>query len=124
MFFRRRAGDRFIDRGDLAAYDLTTGDFTKDSAWHDLDLSAICGKGIHRLLIALIMSSSDVPAQIALRQNGNTNGINQGVRIAPAIGLAFVDDVEVLTDADGVIEYQILTGTYETINLVVRGCHK
>lgn len=62
MFFSRKGGLVFTPRAIVSAYDFGSGDFTKDGAWHDLDISAI-------------VPVDAVLAQLKVRVKGTTTGL-------------------------------------------------
>ncbi|GAH84380.1 unnamed protein product, partial [marine sediment metagenome] len=66
----------FVDRGDPAAVDWVTGDFTRDGAWHDLDLSAIVPAGAKAVVFQGFFKSSVVEEIFQLRKKGNANAVN------------------------------------------------
>ena len=51
-------GAELVNRGDPDAYDFTLGDFIRDSAWHDLDLSAIIPVGTRAIIFNTQLQST------------------------------------------------------------------
>jgi len=52
MLLIQPPGLKFVPRSTISGYDFTAGDFTRDGAWHELNLSALIasnakGVGIH-----------------------------------------------------------------------------
>lgn len=45
MFFSRRAGHQFYDRGDITTHDFELGVFTTNEAWHTISLASIVPVG-------------------------------------------------------------------------------
>ena len=63
-----------VDRGDPAARDKTQADLTlNDSAWHDLDLSAIVPAGAKSILLYVSVADASVNRLLKFRKNGNSN---------------------------------------------------
>jgi len=116
-----RAGDVLVDRGDPADYDFTVGDFTCDSAYHDLDLSSIVPSGATWVKVKVVLADDAVDSYFALRKNGNTN-----TRVSLSNRIRVVDKTHYITgfvpcDSNRVIEYSATNTTFTTINLVVTG---
>lgn len=111
----------FVDRGDPAAYDFTTNDFTKDSAYHDLDLSSIVGANACTVLLNVMMRLGTTNEEIMLRTKGNSNDYNVAQRKGIAANTDYRYGMWVKTDANGVIQYRCTAGTYSTLNLTIRG---
>ncbi|GAI72105.1 unnamed protein product, partial [marine sediment metagenome] len=58
MFFLLKAkGLEWHDRDEQAGYDYSVNDFTRDTAWHDLDISGIVGVGKRLVLCKLRMKN-------------------------------------------------------------------
>lgn len=121
MFFRQAAGNIYIYRGDPASYDWTIGDFVKDDAYHDLDLSSIIPVGTKLVHLHCIGRCDTVGAHIQFRKNGQSNGINNAVLNMQGANITIAADLFVQPDADRKIEYDIFADTWAIINLVVRG---
>ena len=120
MFFYKQAGVMCIDRGDVDAVDFDVNDFTKDGAWHDLDLSSIVGARVTRVDMRCDTHAEDGKGTIALKQKGITNDINIGFREALATGYPIYTDITVLTNPNGIIQYKLPALTYYFINLTVK----
>lgn len=115
------AGDVLVDRGDPADYDFTTGNFTTDDNWHDLDLSSIVPSGATWVKVKVVFTDDAVDSYLALRKNGNTNtrvSLSNKVRVANKTHYitGFVP-----CDSNRVIEYIATNTTFTTISLVVTG---
>jgi len=115
------AGIKYVDRGDPAALDFTVGDFITDNTWRELDLFPIVGAGVKLVLLFIDVWDADTVFQYEFRQKGNANAFNIAKRKAIASGFGFYEDIEVLTDVNGKIEYRMSSGTYDTIDVLVRG---
>ena len=121
MFSSRRAGDKYVDRGVVAAVDFAVGDFTKDSAWHTLDLSSIIPSNAKK--VTVVTRWQDVTAIRSLQFSTTSGASGQNV-FSPwsenplAIqGLKF----ELVPTSAGLISYWIQSGTWTTFNLTVVG---
>jgi len=114
---------RFVPRNsDAAAYDFTLANFTIDTAWHDLDLSAIVPAGAIAVLVQWGMRNSDADAPTALRRNGMVNVIEivHGRSIAANIYSPY--SMIVPCDANRVIEYRITNvGTWGYLSMIILG---
>jgi hypothetical protein len=111
----------FTDRGDPGAYDKTVGDFTKDYAWHDWDLSGIVPAGAKAVVIDMVVLVSSGTGWVDLRRDGNANAYNISRLCAPAINYYAAGDMVVALSDDRKIEYRINTATWTELNAVVKG---
>lgn len=111
----------FTDRGDPAANDYTQTDFTRDNAYHDLDLSAIVGANACLVLISVHIKASTTNEEMKVGTSGNSNDYNTAWRKTISANVDYRYDIWVWTDAAGKIQYKFTTGTYVTINFNVRG---
>jgi hypothetical protein len=112
---------QYVHRGDPAALDVELAALTADGTWRDLDLSAIVGE--QRVLIHLytrVRTTSGLGV-IQFRQNGASNAVNRVLTSSFVVNVNTYHDVFVLSDADGVIEYNLTAGTYSNVDLSVRG---
>lgn len=121
MFSVKGGGIAFVDRGDIAAYDFVSANFTKDTQWHDLDLSAIVGAKAVWVLIHVAMTHSTTNEEIRLKTKGNSNDYNMAHRKNKEANYAYYHGLWVQTDAAGKIEYKITAGTYSVLNFTIRG---
>lgn len=124
MFFRQRAGTRWYDRGDVAAYDFTVATLTADDAWHDLDISGIVGIGRKLVIIESNLKDNAGGKTMLMRTKGNVNEIN----ISPC-GTVTADktcsrNMILYTDTNGILQYKIESGVWAINDLVVRGYFK
>jgi len=124
MFFKRYAGTRWYDRGDVAVYDYTTATLTADGAWHNLDISAIVGTAKRLVLINTYLKDNAGGKTMSLRTNGYTNGIN-----IEQCGTVVADktcsrNVWLYTDENGIIQYNIEVATWANTDLAIRGYFK
>jgi len=121
MFFTRRRGDRYVDRGDVAALDLQVGSFTTNGTWIGLDLSSIVPAGATSVRLRIIIADETVSNSIWFAKFGESNHINisGGVVQAVDIDREFIIDVD-CTSAR-VIQYMATNTTWTKIDLVIKG---
>ncbi|MFA5763644.1 MAG: hypothetical protein WC915_02440 [archaeon] len=111
----------YVDRGDPSNWDFTTTDFIADSAWHDLDLSAIVPAGAKAVSIKLYVDKTVANRVVSLRKKGNTNTI-AGITInTQSASFGIYGNGIVGCDSDQVVEYYAQSGAWPTFNLVVTG---
>jgi len=124
MYFQQ-AELSFTDRGDPTAADLTQATLTKDSAWHDWDLSAIVPAGATAVLIRVLAVNTAAIGTLMFRKNGNANAINVA-RVDTQTTSGFVTaDIVVPCDSGRMIEYYVgNVGTWAAISLTVAGWWK
>ena len=122
MFFSSGAkGISWHDRGDLAASDYQSAALTKDSDWHDLDISAIVGTGQKLVLIRCTANDSVGGKKGELRTKGNANNYNVGRVVTQAAAKTADEHIWVYTNANGVVEYYFDTATWYAITIQVLG---
>jgi len=110
----------FTDRGDLAAVDFDVNDFTKDSAFHILDISSKVGVGVRFVLIQLTLYITTIDEYFYIKTNGNDNSHNSFSKMNIPANDSQRYEGWVLTDATGKIEYSFSSGTYSTIDMRIR----
>ena len=119
MFFSRRAGDRIVDKGDVASYDYETTDFIKDGEWQILDLSGKIPKGTKLVHFSGNARSNIAFSSALFRTYGNTSAANAAIFITQYadenIGMAF----SVVPNNERKIEYRFAAVTWGEINLTV-----
>lgn len=112
---------KYVDRGDPAAWDKTTGDLIIDSAWHDIDFSGIITDPNAVAVHVRVQITDDTIGRTALlRKNGNVNAVNELVCRTQAANISREADGFVSLDADLKVEYNITTGV-DSAAIVVRG---
>ena len=110
-----------MDRGDPAAADFAIGDFTKDNAWHTLDLSGIVGTGLKLVLLRFLLRATAAGAYIWLRKNGMSNTKNVAICYIPIANQFDAPSELINTDLGGCIEYKISDTLDTTLDLTVGG---
>ncbi len=111
----------FVDRGDPAAHDFIKTDFTRDGAWHELDLSGIVPAGAKAVSLALTIRSSTVMALCKFRTKGNANEINRSMAWTQVANIWVGNDLVVPLSSDRKIEYNIANIVWTFIKLNVKG---
>lgn len=111
----------FYDRGDPAVYDKAVGDFTKDGAWHDWDLSSIVPAGAKLVLLQGHVEGAGTDWAIWFRKNGQTNEINHGEMETLRANVERCRMMVVACDDDRIIEYKADNVAWVTLDIVVRG---
>ena len=114
--------EAFVDCGDPAAWDFETASFTRNGAWHDLDLSSKVPEGAKWVYIIVRIDASAADQAVVFRENGNSNAINvRTVRIA-SVGLYWEHlHTFVRLDAARKIEYLAASVAVTEISLHVAG---
>lgn len=111
----------YQDRGDPNAWDFVKGNFTIDSAWHELNLSSIIPSGPSATLIRFFVLPPVINMTIELRERGDTNGIAVSV-LRTTAGMVWHDTQLIVgLDSTRIIEYKITAGVWAFIFAVVNG---
>ena len=122
MFFSSGAkGISWHDRGDLAVSDYQSAALTKDSDWHDLDISAIVGKGQKLVMIRTYINDNAGGKKCQFKTKGYANDFNVSRCVTQAANKTNDKECWVYTDVNGVIEYYFDVATWNAINLLIRG---
>jgi len=108
---------KFIDRGDVDSYDFRVADFTVDSSWYELDLSAIVGMKAKAVVIGGFYRGF-ANNFIKFRKKGNSNDINVPAfrTQVDAIG---IQGTLIVPIENGVIEYS--ANSLTVIDFIVVG---
>lgn len=75
MFFSRSAGQKLFSCGDPAAFDFAVGDFTQDSNWNPLDISAQIPINAKWVYCRFSGSTNNVSYVFNFRPAGNSNEV-------------------------------------------------
>ncbi len=113
--------EMYVDRGDPAAYDFIVGDFTKDAAWHDLDLSALIPQSAKAVLLEFDIETVNREKHIRIKRYGNSNIINHQDIETFNGGIHQSGLVIVAVDANRKIAYNIDAATWTELDMVLRG---
>lgn len=111
----------FVDRGDPLNVDMAVGDFTKDSAWHELDLSAIVPEHAHGILFTVVTSLNVTNRTITFRRDGNVNVRNTSSLRIQVANIRLHADLTCPISEDRKIEYQIIAAAWTILNFTVKG---
>jgi len=124
MFFKRWAGDRWYDRGDIVAIDYAKESLTVDGEWHDLDISGVVGVGKRFVLLQGYLNENAGGNGMRMRTKGNTNEFNVAECMTQIADKTCDYNYWIHTNSGGIIQYNIDVATWTTINLVIRGWFK
>lgn len=121
MMARIEWAPKFFDRGDPAAYDFTTVDFTADSAWHELDLSGIVPAGPKGVCINIHAVNIAISKRAWFRRHGNVNNKNCSCIAAQVANNIIAFDIVVPVSTDRKIDYLLQEGLWTTFDFIVKG---
>lgn len=111
----------YVDRGDPASSDFVISDFTRDSAWHELDLSSITPAGPSAALIRFLVLPPAINMTIELRERGSANAVAMAV-LRTTVGMVWHDAPLIVgLDSTRIIEYKITAGAWSFIFATVNG---
>lgn len=111
----------YADRGDPAAYDFDKDDFTKDGAWHDLDLSSIVPVCVKAVLLIGHVEGNGVDWTIMFRKKGNVNEVNHGGMETLRANVERCRMIICSVDTNRVLQYKADNQNWATLDLAVRG---
>ena len=111
----------YVDRGDVSGWDFTLSDFTTDSQYRDLDLSAIVPAGAISIKVAIEAKNDSVSKSIYLRKNGNTSGYHVSRLMTTVAGVLCSNVFDVFCDSDQVIEYYAMNSAWTVIDIFIMG---
>jgi len=120
MFFSRRAGIDFVDRGDIVFPDYADPSLVKDGAWHDLDISGIVGAKKCLVLLSFCITATLANKKACIRTKGNVNYSNVVNLYTQAANTKKQCDIWVFTNSSGILEYYFDSTTWGGINITVR----
>ncbi len=114
-------GSKYIVRADsVAAFDFNLASFTIDSAYHDIDFSAIVPVGTKIAVCYYLVGHTASNIAAYFRKKGVTNDVN--AHQIQTISGAYVIGEFFLPLTNRVAEYKIInTITWSTILLLVKG---
>ena len=114
-------GMNYVDRGNLISADFVVGDFTKDGAWHDLDLSGIIDAGAV-LIIAKLYITTDVANRAVRFKNADyANDGNTSMHRTQVANVPFINDLQVPPNANGIIKYKFDAVAWSEAQFTIRG---
>lgn len=111
----------FVDRGDPAANDFATGDFAKDAAWHDLDLSAIVPVGTKAVAGRLQLNNEAIDRVAYFREKGNANTFNVSLNTTLVANVNHWEDIIFSVDSNRKAQYLVSAAGWTAITLTIKG---
>lgn len=111
----------FIDRGDPANYDFTTGDFTTDGFWHDLDLSGIVPSNAKAVVMYAYVKAPSIKRYLQIKVKGKSNFFNIATMRTQTSNCALTLDLVSPINSDGMLEYKTSPVAFTTIYLTIKG---
>lgn len=109
----------FVDRGDPAAADGSAATLTKDSAWHDWDLSGVVPHGAQSILLRTQLQANAVDKFAMFRKKGHVNAFNRSQIRSTTANVWLMQDLVVAVDANRKIQYNVsiagITGLWISI---------
>jgi len=110
-----------VDRGDPSDWDWTTGDFTIDGDYYDLDCSAIVPAGATAICFFLNFQHSTAGKSLYFSKKGNQYEINCQAFTCLSPTTRHLVNFTVFCDANRVIQYRGPAQVFSLITLVVTG---
>lgn len=111
----------YVDRGDPGPFDFFQANFTIDSAWHELDLSAIIPAGPSATLMRFFVRPPVINMTIELRERGDANVAAIAV-LRTTVGMVWHDALLIVgLDSTRIIEYKITAGVWAGLFAAVNG---
>jgi len=123
MFFQRGHSKalRYVDRGDISAYDYSGSNFTKNGNWHDLDLSAKIPIGTKLVVLVVWLQANYAALTAGFRKNGNTRAYNVSSLVTHTDATQNCNTIVVEPDENRVIEYRFASGNWMGISIFIKG---
>lgn len=103
-------GGIYIQRGGDPVSDYTQATLTEDSAWHDLDLSAIIPVGAKAVSLSVAAKDGTVGQQLYIRPNGTTNNQYALVVNIQVANVWMSAQGFIALDSNRVVEYYLSSG--------------
>lgn len=121
-----RVVESYISRGDpvVETYDYTAASFTKDGAWHDLDLSALVPAGAKIVRLGGNVTDDVTGSVFKLRKKDSASEYTTSLIRTSVINLAADYEFAVECNANRVIQYWTSNVTWVAIYLTVLGWWK
>lgn len=111
----------FVDRGDPVNVDWAVGDFIKDNAWRELDLSSIVPEHAHGVLFTAHIRATAVDKYFNLRENGNANVRNTSFIRTQVANIRIAVDLSCPCSAARKVDYRVVDATVNFLNVTVKG---
>lgn len=121
-----RVVESYISRGDpvVEVPDYTVASFTKDGAWHDLNLSALVPAGAKIIRVSGSVTDDAVGSLLWLRKKGSASSYTGSTVRTNVANLAADYQFALECDENRVIQYLASNVTWVTIYLTVLGWWK
>jgi hypothetical protein len=114
----------YTDRGDPAAPDFVTANFTTDATWREWDLSGIVPEGTKAVTFSLYIIAPATNKTMRFRKKGNTNIYNITGAITQAININNFTQCVVGVDNDRKAEYYGSLTVFTGIQITITGWWK
>lgn len=111
----------FVNRGDPAAHDFTTGDFIKDAAWHELDLTGIIPANTKCIVMRCVILADADGNFVRFRTSGHTHTENVSECRTVFANRIYSYDIEVPVDGLQKIEYYASPADWTALFLAIKG---
>lgn len=113
--------DFYVDRGTASGVDFSLSDFTRDSNWHDLDLSSLVPANTKQVWAVLAVRSTIIGRYCQFK-NPDHPGNNNAAQITIQVASNFlVDDIHFQLDANRNVTYLFYSTGWTHIYLTIRG---
>lgn len=114
----------YIARGDPAAEDFDTNDFTKDNLWRDLNLSGIVPAGAQAVLLGVYIQATAAAADVRFKRKGMSNNWAVSGLAVPVANQPIMGNLVVSLDSNRVCEYKMTTHTWTYLYVTIVGWWK
>lgn len=121
MFATQNAGLKFVDRGDVAAWDAPAGGWITDGEYHELDFSSIIPKNTKLIILRGEAITISANALIQFKTAGNIQNFNSTGFWTQAEALFNLFDLFVSPNNEGKIEYKIDDVVWIQLDFVIGG---
>lgn len=111
----------FVNRGDAGAPDFVVANFTRDGAWHDLDLSGIIPAGATAAAAALFIRANVTANTIRFTPSDFAGDDNRTNIITQAAGVSIEQDITLVLNSDRKVRYKATAGNWTAIQLTIKG---
>ncbi len=111
----------YVERTGAAGYDFATGDFTKDNAWHELDIDSIVPAGATIAHWHIRIYRAGTAGSIQWRAKGQAVDGRIVKTVCQTINTDWPSQFWLDVGDDRKIEYQLNTGTWQNVDLVCLG---
>lgn len=121
MFFRRRAGHKYIVKADQQSYDFTHADLTTDYTLRDLDLSSIIPKGTVLVHLWISFKTDTANSEARFSTTGYTGVYLKHMFFQSVVTVGIGNDVWIPVGADRKISYKASNVNYAYFNINIVG---